>query len=181
MKEASTCIVSAKVNPENLLPKVISWMYDGKLSFNFEQVVPLLAISRCYVIPKLTSELHKFLNNNLNSSNILKLVKKCYDLELPSELEALESYLTKYLLEIPIEDLSDELDVFVFARTVKKATMPTDIKVKLVSKFLGEYETNQNEKEALASIFDPSEKGLKQILVENHVDWLPETFLRSLR
>ena len=181
MKEASTCIVSAKVNPENLLPKVISWMYDGKLSFDFEQVVPLMAIARCYVIPKLTSELHKFLNNNLKSSNVLRLVKKCYDLELPSELEALEKYLTKYLLEIPIEDLSNELDVFVFARIVKNASISTDLKIKIISKFLEGYETSINEKEALASVFDASENDLKQILEENNVNWLPEVFMRSLR
>ena len=182
MQEESTGIVVMKKNPDNMLQKVIRWMYDGEIRFDWEDVVALLEISQYYSIPQLNSDVMKFLDTNINEKNVLVLVRKCYELELDDILDdILNDYLALFFRKIPIQELSDELDVFEFAKVVKKVNLGLEEEVRCIMNFIGDYETNDQEKNILMKIFDNNTAELKEILENNNINWLPDSFIKSLK
>ena len=182
MQEESTGIVIMKKNPDNMLQKVIRWMYDGEIRFDWEDVVALLEISQYYSIPQLNSDVMKFLDTNINEKNVLVLVRKCYELELDDILDdILNDYLALFFRKIPIQELSDELDVFEFAKVVKKVNLGLEEEVRCIMNFIGDYETNDQEKNILMKIFDNNTAELKEILENNNINWLPDSFIKSLK
>lgn len=182
MQEDITGIVHLRKNPDNMLPKVIHWMYDGRIQFEWDDLVPLLEIAQYYSIRKLYDDVMKLLDEKIDEKNILVLVRKCYALQFDNILSnVLEDYLALFFRKIPISELSEELDVFEFANVIRKVNMELEEKVNCISIFIGDYQTNDQEKNSLKRLFDKNTIGLKKIVQKNNVDWLPFSFLNSLK
>ena len=77
--------------------------------------------------------------------------------------------------------MSDELDVFEFAKVVKKVNLGLEEEVRCIMNFIGDYETNDQEKNILMKIFDNNTAELKEILENNNINWLPDSFIKSLK
>lgn len=179
MIETETGVVDVYTNPNNLFPVVVKWMYDGSLAFDPSQIMSLLSIAHNYGIRKLDIELNKVLEKNITPETILSYVQQCFDNELSDELKGLEPYLAKYLMDIPIGELSDALDVATFARVLEKSSLTNEQKVPLIREFLGDWDPSDEEKDALfgALKFDSQFRRL----VTRDDKWLPMRFLKTVK
>ncbi|OHT14890.1 BTB/POZ domain containing protein [Tritrichomonas foetus] len=181
MQETVSGEVDIYDNPKNLLPKVIQWMYSGKLNFTLSDFIPLIHISHTYGIAGLERELISFLDNNINSSQILPLVNQCYDLQLPNELIILETYIAKFLEELSTQELSDALDVATFARIVNKTDLDTEARIVKLNEFLGDWDPSDSEREALFSILGNDFNQLRTLVRKYKINWLPQKFLNTCK
>ena len=185
MSEAETHQVYITHNPKGLLPKVIEFMYTGSIKWLKEQTMALYSIARFYKISELEKGIQNELNNNVNANNLMDYVDQCYDLELKPELRALESFIIKFYSEIPLDTLSEHLDVETFSHVLEapeiKVKYDSKKLIQLITDFLQGYEfDSEEEKENLLRLLNKSDPNLKSIIKESNPYWIPESFVKAL-
>ena len=183
MTEAKTHVVKITHNPLNLLPKVIEFLYTGKLEYSFNEVMALLSIARYYKIDQLEKELKTTIENRIKAEDVFPLCDQCFELELTNELEFMAQFISKFFDTFNIEEISDRIDVNTFVLAVKPLKKKPQDLIQLVTKFLGSYNLSEvpSEQEAILSLFDPTQSGLKDLFTKANVSWVPDTFLKKLR
>lgn len=177
MQEAKTGIVDVYTNPMNLFPEVVRWMYNGCLDFCDAKLMALLGIAHNYGITLLENELTAHLEKVVTKDNITVFVQQCFDCGLSEELKALEPTIARYIDEIPITQLSDALDVATFAEVLSQCKMSNEQKIQKIQQFLGDWETSEEEKQALGQCLT-KENGLRALLTGKDYPWLPAGFVR---
>lgn len=174
MKETQTGIAEIYQNPYDLIPRVINWMYTGRIDIKLKELMSLINITHMFGISKLESQMQEKLEESINESTILEFVKECYDNELPKELQILIPHLASLFDKISISDLSETLDVFTFAKVIKLIELPVEDKVLKITDFLQDWKPSDEEKNALANVFTPSEKSkLNPLVSKYNITWLP--------
>ncbi|OHS98367.1 BTB/POZ domain containing protein [Tritrichomonas foetus] len=173
MEESQTGIVDTYVNPYNLLPRVINWMYTGRIEFSVDELMPLLNISHNYGILVLEKELLAQLDEVADENTVLGLVKKCYEDEMSKELQILIPYIAKFFDKLSLSKLSEELDVATFAKAIGLTQLSTKEKVLKITEFLQDWQPSMEEKMALFNAFSPDETRLKEFAMKHNARWLP--------
>lgn len=174
MEESETGVTEIYQNPHNLIPRVIEWMYTGKIDFSVGELMPLINIAHNFEITKLESKLNSIFEQHINSTTILDFAKKCYDDELPKELQMLVPYIASHFNELPISELSSTLDVFIFAQVIQLTNLSTEEKVTKITEFLQDWNPSEEEKIALSKAFDPEETNeLNSLVLKHNITWLP--------
>lgn len=173
MEETQTGIAEIYQNPYNLIPRVIDWMYTGKIDFTIKELMPLFNIAHVFEISQLESQMNQILEQKINKSTILNLVKECYDNELPQELQTLIPHLASLFNDLQISDLSELLDVCTFAKVIKLTKLSTEDKVLKINEFLQDWKPSEEEKDALLDAFGPDERHQLNTLIPKHnVTWI---------
>ena len=192
MEEAKTHEVHVQFNPKNLLPKIIRWMYNGKLTFETEEeekneIIPILAISNFYNIEKLKkhcqNRIEEYFSGDKNPSLIFDFIDQCFEYELSHELKFLEGYMATNFEKLDINKISDSIDVQTFINIIKKrAKMTNREKIDSITKFIKDYDFTgkENEMNDLCLLLDRSDKQLKEILNHEKPKWCSIQFLNSL-
>ena len=130
-------------NPMNLMPKVIEFMYSGKLEYSNDQVMALLHISNTYIIPALQERMIAHLNSTVNHDNIYMFADKCYQFGLEKELtEVLVPLFISNFQLLSIQNLTKNLDVCTFCLVLKglSDTMYNpEKKIDLLDRFIGDW------------------------------------------
>jgi hypothetical protein len=141
----------------------------------------LIQISHTYGIVQLESELRELLSKVLSPQTIVPIIQQCFELKLLDELRLLEPSIATFLEEIPIQALSESLDVITFARVIEKSNLPNGTKIKLITGFMGDWSPSREEKRSLVESLTRSEPGLKALLEAGQYNWVLPEFVRSLR
>lgn len=165
-------------NPE-LFSKVISFMYNGKISFEENDIMQLYAIANEFSIPMLKEALTKHIKSKVNSQFLLNLVDQCFQAQLLESLRFLEDDLATSFTQITTENFSKYLDVVTYAHILQKQTQLTDVqKFVNLSAFIGNFQCDDVEKAACAEVFTNKADGhLRQKLKDDGIPhWLPSDF-----
>ena len=181
MKESVENRIDIFSNPLNQFPRVVQWMYNGTIDITEENFIPLLNIAHTYGIVQLESDLKSYLESRLNVDILMKLVNRCYDLECQDQLQVLEPYMADLFNQIPIQMLSDALDVDTFISVITKAGLPVEDRIKKTTEFLGSYELTDEEKDHLFKIIGDLTPDVRQLVRQYKVTWLPERFLNTCK
>ena len=184
MKEAQTHIVKITHNPQNLFPRVIKFLYNGKIEWEMKEMMSLFSIARFYKIDCLYKALDAKLNEIMAKDSALQFVSSCYDNQLTNELNYMIPFITKHFDLFKISELSDALDVKTFAKVIEpiKGSLGTDKLLDVITKFVGDYKfENREEQSALLLLLPRAEKGLKEKIMKKGCPWVPEPFLNTLK
>jgi hypothetical protein len=167
MAEQSTGIVQIQFNPENLLQKVIRWMYNGDIKYDDKSLMQLYAVVHFYGIEVLKADVEKKINEVVNDENVLEYANSCYEMDLQESLNALAPIIGKNILNHDVNKLSEILDVRVYSLAIKESGLSDEAKLKNMKEFLGDYELNEDEKQMLRdSLSNPNAPLVKKILPE---------------
>ena len=180
MTEEQTKIVHVDVNPANLFPEVLNWMYCGRISVTQQKLMPLLAISRFYGIEALSSHLLQVYQQlvSQNVAIVIEFAKQCYDMALAPELEFLIPTIAKHIQAFDMKVMSDNFDVTTFFKIIQRTNLSLSDKVIYLTSFLGDYQLNQEEKVLFHSLFKGrSHRELQSILAANKTSWIDPTFM----
>lgn len=173
MKESQTGVTEIYQNPYNLIPRVINWIYTGKIDITMKELMPLINLTHILGISKLESVVLNILEERINKSTILNLVKECYDNELPKELQTLIPHMAALFNDLSISELSETLDVTTFAQVIQLTELSTEDKVLKIIDFLQDWKPSDEEKSALSQVFSPSEKSqLSSLITKYNITWL---------
>ena len=121
----------------------------------------------------------RIIDQKINKDTILPLVAKCYTLQLQQDLHFFEKYLVKFFEEIPLSQLSEDLDVATFARVIQQKSYDVETFIDKITEFLGNWDPTPEERDALLSILGPISRNLKQLVKSKNVTWLPQGFLKT--
>ena len=174
MEESHTGIVDVSLKSSKLLPSVIRWMYTGKIDFTYDDLMPLLNVSHNYGVTELEKQLIEILNTVNDEKVLIGLTKKCYDEQLDKELQLLIPILAKNFNKIPLNILSEELDVVTFSNIIKLTELSTEEKVKSITEFLKDWDPSDEEKRSLGDAFQFDEaRALHALSSKYNITWLP--------
>lgn len=168
MTEAETGTVEIEYNPGNLVREVINWMYDGKIDYddkeNVKKLLQIYAISAFYGVSVLQEEIEKIFKQKINPQNMLENCEICYENELNETLNFLAVLIGKNLKDYDVKQLSDILDVRVYAIALKNAEGDNEFKLQHMKDFIGDYEMKDEDKVNLKYALkdDPQKEGLIQ-------------------
>ena len=185
MKESNTHKVYVTHNPQNLLPRVIRYMYTGKIRFEFSETMSLYSIARFYKIQSLEEDIQAEIQNICTAENIFALVDQCFDEELISELKFLEPFIAKFFFALDMKVITDKLDVQTFAHSLKHILnkFTPEKLLDTISQFLGEgYEfEEEDEQNALLELLNTEDKKLASLIKSKKLYWIPESFISKLK
>jgi hypothetical protein len=177
MVEQETGIVKELRNPMNLLPDVIGYLYSGQLPFTDDKVMSLLTISLALEVDSLTKLLAAYITGPdcANADSLLDFLSQCYANELPEGLEFLEPVVAANYARISMGNMTQALDVEVFAHVLKRVDMRLVDKVMEINAFLGDYQCNEKQRKALSELFVNCDANVKKVLAEKGKKWwIPE-------
>ena len=193
MSEAETGIVETTKNPKGLLKSVIRFLYSGELTMGDDDVMPLLFIAKDYGITSLQMLIIDYITGKecANATAILDFVDQCFQYELVDELALLEPIIATHYNLFTIDNLSNLLDVKTYAHVLKSVKKPMLDKVKDIVVFLRDWKCDEEEKQALAEVFDirdseesefirENARKVREELKANGKDWLPADFYAKL-
>jgi hypothetical protein len=149
MQEAEQNIVEITYNPGNVFPKVLEFIYSGRIDFDPPELVPLLAVAAYYSIGSLTECLDEIMAREIRADNLIPFVQQCYEMGLQEALNALVPVIRRFVPDIPMDLLTHELDVRIFAQVVKGMQIRVTTKTELLNSFLGEHVPDEDEVKAL--------------------------------
>lgn len=181
MAEAKSGKLELFENPMNLMPKVIEYMYSGRLEYTDDQVMSLLHIANTYFIPSLQERMTAYLKANVSHDNIYSFANQCYQYELESELtdpnEGLVPLFVAYFDKLSIKNLTKNLDVITFCK-ILEGLPPTDYdaekKISILNEFIGDWKCDDEEKKACLSLFNVGNSRIRALLAQGHYKWLPD-------
>ncbi|KAK8866248.1 hypothetical protein M9Y10_009207 [Tritrichomonas musculus] len=181
--EAKSGKVQMTDNPMNLLPKVIEFLYSGKLEYTEGEVMSLLHIANAYFIQSLQHRMHCHLNSTLNHQNIYEFANQCYQYELEAELvdkkEGLVPYFVKFFDKLNIENLTQTLDVITFCYILEGLNKPYEETFRILDQFIGpEWKCDKEEKEACGKLFNTGDPKVRNFLAKKKPTWLPDGYLK---
>ena len=184
MSEAQTHIVHITHNPQNLFPRVIKFLYNGKLEWKVDETISLLSIARFYKIDCLYKALDAKINEIMKPELVLPFVSSCYDNQFTNELNYMIPFISKYFDSFKISELSDALDVTTFAKVIDpiKGGFGTDKLIDIITEFVVDYEfESKEEQSSLLALLPRAEKGLKQKIIARGCPWAPKPFVDTLK
>lgn len=149
MTEQQTGIVSCSFNPDNILEKVVKYMYNGKIQFSNSELMQLYATVNYYGIDSLRSVLEEKIDKEITPENMLDYCNICYEKNLNEVLNILAVKIGQRLDEYSVDKLTDILDVRVYALALKNSKLDARAKLNHIRSFIRDYELDQNEKESL--------------------------------
>lgn len=186
MQSIGTTSFEIYENPMDLFPKVLEFLYCGKLEYTNDQVVALLHIAKRYNIPSLRDRMISHLTNNVNHDNIYKFADMCYQYELEEVLsEDLVPLFVANFDRLSIQNLTITLDVITFCRILEKLkdSSPTqynpDQLIRLLDEFVGDFECDEEEKQACLNLFNTGLSTTRNLLRAKRYSWLPDSFYLS--
>jgi hypothetical protein len=156
-------------------------MYNGRLHYQFCELISLVELSQYYGIDQLHALLEQRLKAIDDKPTLSILIRECFDKGCAYSLSLLEDALVRHFQEFEIEELSDLLDVGTFARVLGRTETDNVWRIALIETFLGtEYTVDKpEEKKALFNALRLGDPGLKERLVGK--PWLREADINSLR
>lgn len=166
MGEEKSRAIEITRNPMNLLMDVIKYLYNGQLSYDFNQIMSLYEISLFYGIRELQAQLNAhvreligFSSEKINKDILFQLTDQCFDNNLNSAITMIPDLILNHLNEFTLEELSDKLDVATFVTIMRKLREKDDnLKyedfVVKFNTFIGDYECSEEEKLNIASFLD---------------------------
>ena len=175
MEEEVKREVSIDFNPQNLFPVVLNWIYTSQISFEFNQLMPLLSIAKFYGVNNLLEKLENYLQNVINPDNLFDLVSQCYDNELTNELHLLIPFIAEFFDQISIQKMSDNLDVQVFCQVLhcyfKNNGFDPEYAINALTQFIGDYECTDEDYEAINAILDPNNPNIQKVYQKTNPRW----------
>ena len=179
MQEASDRTVEATVNPHNLFPKVVQWMYNGKIEFNQDDLMSLLEITHFYGIDQLENELKNKYRQIINPTLLLKFAEECMNNELTSRMALLYPDFAEFYQRklITVAQMTDTLTCEGFAEVVKLLHLENPVSIKLITEFYGSYEGTDEEKQFLVNSLDHTDPNLRRTLAAVNPPWVPSEFI----
>ena len=186
MQEAKSHYAELKHNPGNLLSRVIRYMYNGKIDWEYSETMALYSIARYYQIDSLLNLIQERLEQIVTPENVMQLVDQCFDKKLLEELRYIERFIVKFYDKIKLQVLSDNLDVITFANILGSPELPVQYSsqdlINTISSFLGEYQfEKEEEREALLKLLNRNDPQLKNAIQTIKPYWIPQTFIDSLK
>lgn len=187
MAEAKSGQLELFENPMNLMPKVIEFMYCGRIEYTDEEVMSLLHIANTYFIPALQERMTTYLKSNVSHDNIYSFANQCYQYELESELmdpnEGLVPLFIQNFDKLSIKNLTKNLDVITFCKILEglsPAEYDVEKKISILNEFIGnEWKCDEEEKKACLSLFNIGNSKTRNLLSKGLYSWLPEDALKS--
>lgn len=180
MAEAKSGKLPLFANPMNLLPKVIEFMYCGKIEYTEDQVMSLLHIANTYIIPSLQERMVSYLRDTVNHDNIYLFANQCYQYELERELshptDGLVPLFIKLFDKLPIKNLTKNLDVVTFTKILdglSPADYDVEAKIRYLDEFVGDWKCDDVDKEACVKLFDIGNSRTRNLLTAAKHTWLP--------
>ncbi|OHT02081.1 BTB/POZ domain containing protein [Tritrichomonas foetus] len=165
--------VNIKVNPMNLFPKVIQWIYSSQIQVEENEIMSLFSIARVYGINSLYNLLEEKIKQKINPNNIYDYINQCYDNELTSELLFLTQYIAYFLPQLNLQSLSDNLDVPTFCQVLEKCEIEPEKKMTTLTTFLGNYQCTESDMEAIVQLFDPKNPLTRAAYKKLKPSWAP--------
>lgn len=152
-------------NPENLLEKVVKFLYNGELDYKMEEIPALCEIAIDLTITVLQDELAKHIRAYFAEKECLKkLVDIRYQKEYRLTLEWLQTILTENFRFFTVAEWSALLDVSTFCGVLANVKdgdqlLKPEDRLAIIKEFLGEYnfpdpKEMENEKAALRDLFE---------------------------
>ena len=179
MAEEQTKTVKVDVNPGNLFPEVLNWMYCGKIAVTQQKLMPLLEITRFYGIEALLSHLTHIYQQLVSEDVrvVIDFVKQCYDMALAPELEFLIPTIAKNIQTFDMKVMSENFDVTTFFEIIQRTSLTLGEKVSRLTSFLGDYQLSHEEKVLLHSLFKGKNQREVQTLLEGNKSWVDPMYL----
>jgi hypothetical protein len=177
--ESSLGIVELRNFRVDVISKIIDWSYSGTFSFNQSEFMTFYYLSRHFGIWQLEKELRAELSEIATKDNVLDFCTQCYENGYTEELKLLKQYLIKFIENLPLELVSQVLDVVTFAGVLQESEFTNGRKIEMINVFLGDWKTNQQEQEALRNCLT-QDGSLKKLLIGKEYAWINKEWLRSL-
>lgn len=155
MSEQETRHVKLDVNPGNVFPTVLNWMYTGEIEITTDNVMALSAIAQFYGISVLIGHTETMIESSVREDCkiLIKFIQDCFEMELVEELDRLVPLIAQHFTKFDIQELSDNLDVRTFCKIREMLGMQLSEKVACTTAFLGEYDADENERKILNEMF----------------------------
>ena len=182
MQESSEGVVIVNVNPDNVLPKALTWLYNGKIQFSKEELMPLFEVAHFYAIDQLTKELKNVFQEIIenNPKEILNFAEQCLNNEYSMGIRLFYPDFARLIRNktIPISDISSILTCEDFAEIVKVLHYSNTNAIQLITDFYGSYEGSEEEKQYLFNALDRSDNSLIRTLNTIKPNWLPKAYIK---
>lgn len=180
MQAGGTTTFEIYENPMDLFPKVLEFLYCGKLEYTNDQVMALLHIARKYDIPALKDRMVSHLRSTVNHDNIYMFADKCYQYDLEEVLTDPEEGLVPLFVanfdKLSIQNLTKNLDVITFCLILERLSpseYTAERKIKILDEFIGDFECDDEEKQACLNLFSQGDKKVRALLSKGKYKWLP--------
>jgi hypothetical protein len=177
--ESRTGIVELVNVPLGAVQRVVRWCYEGDLEFDDSEFMTLYYLSRYLGITQLERDLRAHLDSVITAQNVLDYCSQCYENGYSQELMELDGYLVSFLDSMRMDKVSQVLDVATFARILKASGLANARKVEFINVFIGDYKTNRDEEEALASCLT-RDATLRPLLIGKDYSWTNRAWVSSL-
>lgn len=142
---------------DQVLPKLLEFLYEGKVDINFDNVVSMKIAANFFEIPELVAAVEKFLDANFNSKNVITILEKalkCKDeIIIAKSIEyvakSINTLLTPFKEKISNLDKDTALDIFfklIGSEALSKSLRVSDSSEvrKLISQWIDEMSTAHN-------------------------------------
>ncbi|EAX90673.1 hypothetical protein TVAG_495100 [Trichomonas vaginalis G3] len=173
MREDKERVFYATVNPMNLLRRVLRYLYNGQISYEFDETMALLKIATYYMIDVLKIELQNQINSITDPNLYINLVNQCYDNQIEDQLPYLSQFIIKNYNSYDIQTLSDSYDVMAFAAIIRQVQLPIDKLISDITAFLGDFEADEEELAALNKLlFDYNTEDKRKAFEKSKPKWI---------
>ena len=121
-----------------------------------------------------TEKMQKIMNKEVLSI----LVNQCYEMQLENILDLLVPTFVQHYSQFSIEAISELVDCSFFAKVIKEMKFTNEEALKAIQQYIGQSEiTETDDREALASVLDKSQPGLKALIRQYNAKWVPDSVL----
>lgn len=156
-EEAIKKEVEIKYNPCNAFPLLLEYIQTEFIEITPENIMPLIEISKYYLVDSLYDGLCEKLNEVLTKDNILDFVQVCYDNKLNAALEIISTHVSRLYDNINRDEFTNIFDIKTFCKILGDAVDiydfdRTKMKIEII-KFMGdEQPQTQEEADALNNL-----------------------------
>lgn len=175
MTEQETRHVKLEVNPGNIFPLVLNWMYNGHIEITPDNIMALSVVTRFYGIGRLLASVERTIEacTQENPQNLIKFIQDCYEMELVEELDRLVPLIAKHFRSLNIQELSDNLDIRTFCKVRDLLDwMSLEEKLHCTNRFLGDYQATDEELLILNDFLKGCPRQLLEYLKSQGLRWV---------